>query len=257
VTLQRYVADELTHLTGRNKEPEDAYAALVSILTSGTLRHSGEATPRGTFPLNPLGGGIAWNPAADLIGHEMFLADMVCFCDIPIADMALHARKYSPFGLAFPKRFLLEQGATPVFYVARNAAAVARSGSGGSLADVFTDEVRRVHDFFRAVRDLNQPSAGEPTSGLTEEEADRHMFLPSMRVFSFLATRLFSYVKFFDADLPQDDERNYYMEREWRSIGGVSFSLGDVRRLLLPEKYAARLREDVPDYHGQVSFLDP
>lgn len=79
----------------------------------------------------------------------------------------------------------------------------------------------------------------------------------SMRVFSFLATRLFSYMKFFDADLPPDDERNYYMEREWRIIGGVRFSLGDVRRVLLPEKYATRLREDVPEYHGQVSFLDP
>lgn len=136
MTLQRYVADELTHLTGRDKEPEDAYAALVSILTSGILRHSGEAIPHGTIPDNPLGGGFRWDPAADLIGHEMFMADMVCFCDIPIADMALHAGKYSPFGLAFPRRFLVEKGATPVFYVASNARAVGSMGSVGSLADV-------------------------------------------------------------------------------------------------------------------------
>ena len=99
--------------------------------------------------------------------------------------------------------------------------------------------MRRVHDFFQAVRDLNAPAPG-PGPELTEEEADRDLFMRSMRVFSFLATRLFSYMKFFDADLPPDDERNYYMEREWRIIGGVRFSLGDVRRVLAPGRSTQR-----------------
>jgi hypothetical protein len=45
-------------------------------------------------------------------------------------------------------------------------------------------------------------------------------------------------LKFFDARLPPDDERNYYMEREWRIMGGVSFSLSDVTRVLLMEEYS-------------------
>jgi hypothetical protein len=255
VTLQRYIADELTHLTGRGQEPEDAYAALVSILTSGTLRHSGEAVPHGTFPDNPLGGGFLTSPDADLIGHEMFKADMVCFCDIPVPDLALHARKYSPFGLAFRKSFLLEKGVRPVFYVASNTRATSEAGTG-SLGEVFEDDMRRFHAVFRMVRDLSAPPPGEHRSGMSLEEADRDLFSLSMRVPANLTSRVLSYLKFFDADLPPDHERNYYMEREWRITGGVSFSLGDVIRVLLPEEYAARLREDVPDYHGQVSFLD-
>jgi hypothetical protein len=141
VTLQRYVSDELTHLTGRGKTDEDAYGALLSILRSGTLRHSGEALPHGTFPDNPLGGSVTWNPAADLIAHEMFKADIVCFCDIPVPDLAFHARKYSRFGLAFPKTFLLAKGATPVFYVASDAV---NSGEG-TLAELFAVEIQRFH----------------------------------------------------------------------------------------------------------------
>ena len=41
----------------------------------------------------------------------------MCFCDIPVGDLGLHMRKYSPFGLAFKKDFFAEQGALPVFYV--------------------------------------------------------------------------------------------------------------------------------------------
>jgi Putative abortive phage resistance protein AbiGi, antitoxin len=43
---------------------------------------------------------------------------VVCFCDIPTPDLAIHVGKYSKFGLAFTKEFLIEQGACPVFYVA-------------------------------------------------------------------------------------------------------------------------------------------
>lgn len=48
----------------------------------------------------------------------MFSTGVVCFCDIPVGDLAFHARKYSKFGIAFTKAFLLNQGANPVFYIA-------------------------------------------------------------------------------------------------------------------------------------------
>jgi hypothetical protein len=46
---------------------------------------------------------------------------VVCFCDIPVIDLAIHVRKYSKFGLAFKKAFLIERGACPVFYVANES----------------------------------------------------------------------------------------------------------------------------------------
>src|SRR5689334_24442201 len=46
---------------------------------------------------------------------------MVCFCDIPVEDLPLHMKKYSQFGLAFSKGFLIGKGATPVFYVSETS----------------------------------------------------------------------------------------------------------------------------------------
>lgn len=46
---------------------------------------------------------------------------VVCFCDIPEPDLAIHVNKYSKFGLAFKKDFLIDQGASPVFYVANES----------------------------------------------------------------------------------------------------------------------------------------
>ena len=46
---------------------------------------------------------------------------MVCFCDIPDSDLAIHVNKYSRFGLAFKKEFLIAKGACPVFYVANES----------------------------------------------------------------------------------------------------------------------------------------
>ena len=46
---------------------------------------------------------------------------MVCFCDIPSSDLAIHVHKYSKFGLAFKKEFSIDKGACPVFYVANES----------------------------------------------------------------------------------------------------------------------------------------
>jgi hypothetical protein len=50
--------------------------------------------------------------------NDVFVEQVVCFCDIPEADLGMHIQKYSPFGLAFRKEFLIPKGASPVFYIA-------------------------------------------------------------------------------------------------------------------------------------------
>ena len=47
------------------------------------------------------------------------------------------------------------------------------------------------------------------------------------------------------------------MEREWRHNGELGFELRDVRRIVLPERFAKRLRDDLPEYYGQVTFALP
>jgi hypothetical protein len=46
------------------------------------------------------------------------------------------------------------------------------------------------------------------------------------------------------------------MEREWRVLEDVRFSLADVERVILPREYSGRLRADLPGYSGQLSFSD-
>ena len=71
----------------------------------------------------------------------------------------------------------------------------------------------------------------------------------------FLDFHIFSYLKFFESFKSENDPENYYMEREWRMIGNLQFSITDVRRVYLPEHYAEDFRKDVPAYCGQLTFL--
>lgn len=64
------------------------------------------------------------------------------------------------------------------------------------------------------------------------------------------------FVKYFDPALADDAPANYYMEREWRVLGDLAFTLEEVRRVVLPEAFAGALRKDVPEYVGQVSFSE-
>jgi hypothetical protein len=77
----------------------------------------------------------------------------------------------------------------------------------------------------------------------------------SSRIQWFLGFYLFAYMKFFDETKPDDDSENFYMEREWRVLGNVQFSLKDVSRVILPEEFAKRFRADVPEYYKQLAFL--
>ncbi len=72
----------------------------------------------------------------------------------------------------------------------------------------------------------------------------------------FIQTNVLANVKFFDHLLVDDDDDNYYMEREWRVSANIPFGLRDVRRLIIPERYSRAIRRDFPSYYGQVTFAD-
>ena len=75
-------------------------------------------------------------------------------------------------------------------------------------------------------------------------------------VWKFLDLHLFSFLKFFDHMLPDNDENNYYFEREWRITGSLKFTIEDVCRIIIPQKYAVSFCSDFPKYNGQLSFSD-
>ena len=57
-------------------------------------------------------------------------------------------------------------------------------------------------------------------------------------VFSILKgiSSQFAYVKLYDVSLPDDHPDNYYMEREWRCLKNVNFSLSDIHTIYLPNR---------------------
>jgi hypothetical protein len=257
--VQRYVSDELTHFVGRGKALGDQYSLLVHILHSGWLTHP---------PHNPnVSGNLSVKTAAKLSTNDMYSPEVVCFCDIPIEDLHIHTSKYGQLGFSLSKEFVSRQGGAPVLYLPRNTRlralrdlphdqlTVASSKGGNdelyeeiSLGDLFDRMVPEYHSLMGLFRDLIMQT--KQTPGVSDDHRRLHELL------HFLDFRLFSYVKFFEPDLPDEDPENFYMEREWRVVGNVHFGLEDVRRIFIPPDYGKRLRVDLSDYYGQVTFVD-
>jgi hypothetical protein len=123
VTGQRYVSKELTHFVGKGLSEEEQYSVLVnSILKGGWLRHSPNAEgPQGPTELLETGAVHAMRINKFAPIDEMYAQTVVCFCDIPVSDFEIHMGKYSRFGLSFLKPFLVDKGASPVFYIAKDS----------------------------------------------------------------------------------------------------------------------------------------
>jgi hypothetical protein len=77
-----------------------------------------------------------------------------------------------------------------------------------------------------------------------------------MYLHDFIVFYVFSFLKFFDGSAIDEDPENYYMEREWRMLGSLNFRLRNVHRIILPESFAKQFREDIPEYFGQITFVD-
>jgi len=193
--------------------------------------------------------------------NEAIKCTMLCFCDIPQDQLEIHMKKYGRFGIAFPKQFLLNHGATPVYYVARNARNHA-IGVGGprNVAERF-DQLRseiqstRI-DLEKYVTRIDGAPAflsKLPSRGTPEGHRVLGRFAALAGEFEEL---IFARTKFFTVGLSDDAHENYYMEREWRLPDGLSFRLENIARIILPRDYCQRFHGDVPDYNGEVLPVD-
>ena len=199
------------------------------------------------------GQGVSITVATEGPIEDKYQPFVVCFCDIPVADLEIHMQKYGRFGLSFLKPFLVEKGANPVLYLANNSQAPNFAGdpylenqqnSTISRRDMFH---YRINDFDNLAQELNDTLVG-PAHG----DAWQRLFLST----AFLQSHLFSFIKYFDDATSDEDPANVYMEREWRVLGDVLFDIKDVYRVFLPSTYAERFRHDLPEYTGQVTFVD-
>lgn len=248
---QRYISNELTHFVGRKeKTPNKQYERLLKILNEGKLIHDLTDKIMGiSASAEPTSGVlIRVRPNAKLSNNEMFNPEMVCFCDIPVEDLNIHIQKYSPFGLSFEKNFIVQHGGAPVYYIPKEAAVkieiLARVGH--NKGELFNKIVPKLCAYFNIdYKTIQSPSNTDSSSISTK-----------LLLGSFLDLHILSYLQFFDHNLPDDHEKNYYFEREWRIVGKLKFKISDVKRIFMPGRYSEQFRKDFPHYYGQLTFVD-
>lgn len=247
---QRYISKELVHFVGRGKSEKEKFQLLTRILNKKWITH---------FPHNPnISGNLSVNPNARISDNEMYNPEMTCFADIPIEDLSLHMKKYSTFGLSFSKNFIAEAGGVPVHYIPKKAK-VKSFEKGGEISlghkelktdksDFYDKNIKEFHELFSKFSELADKTNEKPgVSELSLRIRDLERF------FSF---HIFSFFKFFDHSKLDDDQDNYYFEREWRIIGNLNFKISDIKTVFLPQQYAEEFRKSCPEFYGQVIFTD-
>jgi len=257
--IQRYISNELTHFVGRSLDTKDQYSVLQDIISSGFLSHPPHD--------KRIVGNLVVNPEAKLSENEMFLPQVVCFCDIPIEDLPIHIRKYGPFGLSFEKEFIVQHGGAPAFYIpyfarvksewgyppemmnkASSSDELQELAKGFNKADYFDWMVKFYLEFFDQIEDrICEAKIG------SDFPYNIHEVVELQRFINF---HILSYTKFFNHDLPDDHNDNYYFEREWRIIGNLNFELDDISRVIIPKSFAKSFKIDQPNYYGQITFSD-
>lgn len=270
--MSEYTSNLLCHFVGRSKKTdEERFELLTQIISGGKLIAN---IKRPDKPESLFIGGSN----CDHVGEVYKECDCVCFCDIPNEALTIHTSKYGSFGLGFDKNFIAAQGARPVMYVPHNYPIIENgdsdNGKGGSetprnpeqyypyilntavnfiaIVDMllpFTD-LKKAESLYKAIG-LNQPLDASVWNAVFSKKS-----MPlGFSILQGLATQS-AYVKLFDATLPDDHPDNYYMEREWRCLKNVLFSLDDIKTVYLPnESYKTRFSAAFPTYHGEIKVF--
>jgi hypothetical protein len=183
------------------------------------------------------------NRGARLSRNELFVPEVVCFADIPIDELRIHMVKYSEFGIAFPKHFLLTFGACPVLYVPTTARVGPRNLQLEERPTMAAEFDRMAQEFDRLI----------VQDGFARVDSAEVMNFRDLAF--FLVHRIFSHIKAFDPMLAEDDPSNYYMEREWRVLGYVRFTLQDISRVIVPSTFLERAQCDLDELQVRIQAV--
>ena len=273
--MSSYTSNLLCHFVGRSKANDDErFELLLTIIKGGKLiaNLSNPDQPESAFQ-----GGYQCEHVGEVFGR----CDCVCFCDIPDTALGIHTNKYSKFGMGFEKTFIAEPGAHPVMYVPKNYS-IAERGDGSDIGKSCTP--RAPEQYFPYLLQLSTSllplmELGYVEVNLPQQEnklkamglgdflnlfndAVRKMFFAGKYhplLFSLMQgiSNQMAYVKLYDATLPDDHPDNYYMEREWRSLGNINFTTDDIKTLYFPNKeYISKFIKDFPNYKGDIFLFE-
>lgn len=264
-----YISDTLCHFVGRSKKTDDERFDLLCQIIKEKQLKANLKTPNN--PSIQTSSGYR----GEHFGEIFERVDCVCFCDIPDDMLAIHTSKYSRFGIGFSRKFLVEQGARPVTYVPLHArikeSAPTITPKSTPLeyflyinniavyfnmiimllnqAVPFKNQLKQfIHNCPQSIQFLDSNMVQNVADGKTQEL----LFSETVA----LSTQN-AYIKLFDETLQDDDVNNFYMEREWRSINSVEFSLNDIKKIYVPKQsYKIEFLKQFSDYSGGFVILN-
>jgi hypothetical protein len=240
---QRYISKYLTHFIGRSiSDEDDQFELFIKIIKRGWLLAKNFIKTKDeeleqrirqvgiTFPMKILN--------KDL--NDVFIADVVCFADIPVSELFIHSKKYSRFAISFYKDFLVRKGANPVFYIS-------------SKTFPWGEGKKNLEEVFK---EMMQIFINKENKCFVKNNIITGTDLESFKLNQYLLKYIFTHLKFWDYSLDDFDDSNYYFEREWRLFGGFQFSIDDINRVIFPKKYSMKFKKKIIDYNNEIIFID-
>jgi len=217
-------SDALFHFVGRQSrdDHEANYRILLKVLRDGCVSYAPHKCDWGEVS-------VKVNLDRHLISEELAVPTVTCFCDIPLTHLSIHARKYGKFGVSFKRAFLIAYGGRPVLYLPYVPHEHEEHALGGHRL------LNKIEWSYRAFYDTDAGAVVREQGG---EEGLHDVFLRD-----FVA-----YIKPFPASLPDDDAKNFYLEREWRKYGNLLFTVENVMHVVVAEGFENRLRCDAPAF---------
>jgi len=233
-----YTSNELFHFVGRNQpEKHDTnYQTLLTVLDSGCVSHWPHTRDWGSVQLTI-------NPAGSLLNEELIYSTMTSFADIPRDKLRIHVEKYGEFGVSFPRQLLMKYHARPVMYLPwfsddylgiSGRPLILRLEQGYKALSVLSAKASEKS----TTRGFNQPPES-PDETISEAE-------------TIFSAHFLGFLKVFNAALPDDHPKNYYMEREWRKFGNLCFGPDDVQTIVVATGYKEKLEDKFPVYCGRI-----
>jgi abortive phage resistance protein AbiGi (putative antitoxin) len=241
-----FLSDEFFHLVGRghHDEHERNYGILKLILRDEAVLYP-NAIPGESRT------SVKVDLTKSLASGDLIVPTITCYCDIPIANLAFHAKKYGHFGVSFHRDFLIRRGARPVTYIPMFSDDFSSAHGKTLLKDLqaiygafrtqLVDPARERMDDDRR-RTLGR--APKSTDGIFDA-------LDTVLTFYLLA-----FVKPYNSQLPIDHLDYYYSEREWRMTNYLRFLPAEVARVIVAREYAGRLAADMPQYRDKIFVIE-
>lgn len=267
--MTEYTSNHLCHFVGRSLTNDEArFELLMKIVESGKLIANLDDPDKPQLFLSG-------KHSCETIGEIFEKTDCVCFCDIPDRSLSLHTSKYSKFGIGFNKTLLASKGAHPVLYIPVNHEIKEKSQTTTPKKPAvyfltvlkeniglisFLSLINQVNPFEKQVKAAIKLLPPEILKVFDQNVLKRMKNGQSHQMMcaqTTALTGLMSYIKLFDESLDINDEKNYYMEREWRILNNVEFSIEDVLKVYLPNKeYTSKFKEKFPNYNGEFYYLN-